>query len=357
MGPRSGRAFAEGVNYVSGAWIRLPGPVWRVGCGVLDYPAMRKFPSAMFAIVLACGPLAVLGSAQASRTAADTAVSRAEQGIELAQRGACERALPLLAGALPHIADKQLRYAAAMARARCGMSLHRMTDAVEALALLNREFPTNPQVLYFTTHSFSELSDLAARKLVMTDPDSAQAMELQAEVMESHGKVQDAIQMYHQILAKHPDTPGIHYRLGRLLLEGAKTDAAREAAQKEFEEELKIVPHSAATEFMLGDLAWDAQNLPEAIKHFSLATQDDVGFSESFLGLGVALNASGKYAQAILPLEKYVKAVPDDPAGHYQLAIAYARTGRKKDADQQMAIQRRLDQKEQQQKYRTKDPN
>jgi predicted Zn-dependent protease len=311
----------------------------------------------MFAIVLACGPLAVLGSAQASRTAATTADSRAKQGIELAQHGACERALPVLAGALVHLTDKQLRYAAAMARARCGMSLHRMTDAVEALALLNREFPDNPQVLYFTTHSFSEMSDLAAQKLVMTQPDSAQAMELQAEVMVSRGKVQDAIQMYHQILRKHPDAPGIHYRLGRLLLDGSKTDAAKEEARKEFEEELKIVPDSAATEFMLGDLAWEAQNLPEAIKHFSLATKDDVGFAESFLGLGVALNAAGKYAQAIAPLETYVKSVPDDPAGHYQLAIAYARTGRKQDADKQMALQRELNQKEQQQKFRVKDPD
>jgi predicted Zn-dependent protease len=318
---------------------------------------MRKVPGAIFAIVLACGPLAVLGSAQTSRTPAETAVSRAEQGVDLAQHGACERALPLLASALPHLTDKQLRYTAAMARARCGMSLHRMTDAVEALALLNRDFPDNPQVLYFTTHSFSELADLSAQKLVMTQPDSAQAMELQAEAMASHGKVEDAIRIYHQILEKHPDTPGIHYRLGRLLLDGAKTDAAKEAARKEFEEELKIVPDSAATEFMLGDLAWEAQNLPEAIKHFSLATQDDVGFAESFLGLGVALNAAGKYAQAVPPLEKYVKFVPGDPAGHYQLAIAYARTGRKQDADKQMALQRELNQKEQQQKYRTKDPN
>jgi predicted Zn-dependent protease len=322
---------------------------------MLDYSAMRKVSGAIFLIVVACGPLAAFSSAQATRTAATTAMSRAKQGIALAQHGACERALPLLAGSLPHVTDKQLRYTAAMARARCGMSLHRMTDAVEALALLNREFPDNPQVLYFTTHSFSELADLSARELVMTQPDSAQAMELQAEAMASHGKVQDAIHMYNQILEKHPDTPGIHYRLGRLLFDGAKTDAAKDAARKEFEEELKIVPDSAATEFMLGDLAWEAQNLPEAIKHFTLATQDDVGFSESFLGLGVALNAAGKYAQAISPLENYVKSVPDDPAGHYQLAIAYARTGRKQDADKQMAIQRELNQKEQQQKYRTKD--
>lgn len=317
---------------------------------------MRKGPLAILTLALVFSPLAVPGLAQTSRRAGNSAEARAEKGIDLAQKGACERALPLLAGALRHLSDKQLKFTAAMARARCGMSLHRMGDAVEALTLLNREFPNNPQVLYFTTHSFSELSDLAARKLVMTDPSSPQAMELQAEVMESHGKVKEAIRMYHKILEKHPDTPGIHYRLGRLLMQGGHTDATRAAAQKEFQAELKVVPHSAATEFMLGDLAWESQNVPEAIRHFSLATKYDVGFSESFLGLGVALNAAGKYAKAIPPLEKYVKAEPGDPAGHYQLAIAYARTGRKKDANRQMALQRELNQKAQKQKFRDKNP-
>jgi len=317
---------------------------------------MRKLPVAIFTLALACGPWAVSGSAQTSRTSRKTATERAEEGIDLAQKGACRRALPLLAGALPHLAEKQLKYAAAMARARCGMSLHRMTDAVEALALLNREFPRNPQVLYFTTHSFSELSDMAARELVMTDPSSAQAMELRAEILESHGKADEAIKLYRQIVEKYPDTPGIHYRLGRLLLQSHST-ASKAEARKEFEAELKVVPHSAATEFMLGDLAWESQNVTEAIRHFTLATKYDVGFSESFLGLGVALNAAGKHAQAIAPLETYVKAEPNDPAGHYQLAIAYARTGRKKEADRQMALQRELNQKEQKQQFRTKNPN
>jgi hypothetical protein len=32
---------------------------------------------------------------------------------------------------------------------------------------------------------------------------------------------------------------------------------------------------------------------------------------------------------------------PDDPAGHYQLATAYARTGRKQDAAREMELQQK----------------
>jgi predicted Zn-dependent protease len=54
----------------------------------------------------------------------------------------------------------------------------------------------------------------------------------------------------------------------------------------------------------------------------------------------MSLNSAAKFADAVAPLETYVKRQPGDPAGHYQLATAYARTGRKQDADKELALQR-----------------
>jgi Flp pilus assembly protein TadD len=48
----------------------------------------------------------------------------------------------------------------------------------------------------------------------------------------------------------------------------------------------------------------------------------------------------GKFSDALTPLRTYVKMQPGDPAGHYQLATAYARTGQKADADREMTLQR-----------------
>ena len=342
-----------------GGWRKLDGRAIRCEkdgtCGVLDYFSMRKFIVAIFVFALSCSALAGWGFAQAVgktpvRAPVSVATVDAERGVGLAQRGLCVQALPLLVNALPHLTVKRLRYDAALARARCGMSLDRMQDAVGGLVLLNREFPRDPQVLYITTHYFSELANRAAHTLAITAPTSAQAMELEAEGLESEKKWNEAAKEYRRILAKYPNMVGIHYRIGRLLLNGLPTAAEKEEAKKEFEEELKVDPHSAATEFMLGDLAWESQQWDEAIQHFGMASKDDAGFSEAFLGLGVALNAAGKYAEAIAPLEKYVKMDPGDPAGHYQLAIAYARTGRKQDADRQMALQQEAATKRRQQK-------
>ena len=96
---------------------------------------------------------------------------------------------------------------------------------------------------------------------------------------------------------------------------------------------------------MLGDLARQLQQWDDAVAHFSRASKLDAGFLEAYLGLGMALNSEGKYADAVEPLAKYVKGAADDPAGHYQLAMAYARTGHRDEATRELARQRELDAK------------
>ena len=56
----------------------------------------------------------------------------------------------------------------------------------------------------------------------------------------------------------------------------------------------------------------------------------------------MSLNAANRFSEGVAPLEKYVKVLPDDPAGHYQLSIAYARTGRKEEAVRELALQQEL---------------
>ena len=286
---------------------------------------------------------ALLAQAQApapapkSPPAADFSAS-AQQGIGLAEKGRCREALPLLKKSIPHLTDKQMKFEAAMASARCAMSLDQVDTTVDTLLLLNREYPHNPEVLYVTIHYFSELANRAEQDLVSSAPGSYQVHKLDAEGLESQEKWDEAAAEYRKILEADPKLPDIHYRLGRILL--SKQPPAVEEAKKEFETELQIDSANASAEFMLGDIARQAQQWDEAIQHFSRAQKLDPGFEEAYLGLGMALNAAGKYSEAVGPLETYVKMQPADPAGHYQLSIAYAKLGRKEDATREMASQR-----------------
>lgn len=225
-----------------------------------------------------------------------------------------------------------------MLLARCGMSIDQTQTAVEALLLLNREFPNDPEVLYTTTHFYSELASRASQHLAATAPQSPQAEKLDAEAFESQGDWDKAAAEYNKILEQNPKEPEIHFRLGRILL--SKTQPDPDGAKKEFEEELRIHPQNASAEFMLGETARQAGQWDDAAKRFSRAAELDQGFVEAYLALGMSLNAAGKFAEAVAPLQTYVKMQPGDAAGHYQLATAFARTGRKADADREMALQR-----------------
>ncbi|HTU34830.1 MAG TPA: tetratricopeptide repeat protein [Candidatus Acidoferrum sp.] len=218
-----------------------------------------------------------------------------------------------------------------------------VSETLEDLGRLNRDFPHDPQVLYITTHFCGEMASNASMELAQKDPTSYQAQELDAEAYEAHGKWSDALAEYQRVLQQYPKLPEIHYRIGRVILSMPSTPTTAQDAKEQFEEELKINPSNAAAEFMLGDLERQLEEWNEAIVHFRRASQLDVGFLEAYLGLGMALNAEGRYQEAIAPLQKYIAGVPNDAAGHYQLAMAYARTGHRDEATRELARQRELD--------------
>jgi tetratricopeptide (TPR) repeat protein len=273
---------------------------------------------------------------QASPKASAGTSETAERGIALASKGLCREALPLLKKSA-QITDRDLKYDVLMSTARCAMSLDQTDTAVRALLELNREFPRDPEVLFNATHYYSDLASRASQELAASAPTSAQAEQLEAESLESQGELDKAAMEYRKILEQYPRRRGIHYRLGRLLLSKNPPDV--ENAKKELKEELKADPNNGAAEFALGETARQAGEWDEAIGHFSRASKIDAGFQEAYLALGMSLNSAGRFADAVAPLETYVKMQPADPAGHYQLGTAYARTGHKQEAQREMALQ------------------
>ena len=127
-----------------------------------------------------------LSFAQAPKKAptADS-VSPAERAVSLAQSGHCKEALPLLKQATSHVADKDLKRSVGFAGVRCAMMTDQPDAAEDFLRFLNREFPKDPEVLYLSVHTFSDLSTRAAAELATTAPKSKQALELNAEAFES----------------------------------------------------------------------------------------------------------------------------------------------------------------------------
>jgi predicted Zn-dependent protease len=301
---------------------------------------MSRFLHAIVTIAIACCLAATRAEAQVApkAPAADPAAST-RQALSLAQAGRCTEALPVLKRNTQGLPDKQLRYLAAFATVNCGMSVNDTAAAMNALALLRRDFPDDPEVLYTAARIFSQFAERSAKELAERFPKSPQVGKLNAEALESKQMWKEAIEAYRNILAQDPKVPGIHFRIASILLDTSSSAEAAAQAKKELEAELEINPKSAAAVFVQGEIARRGGAWDEAIRLFTRAAQLDAGFLEAYHALGMSLNAAGKYAEAIAPLERYAKGVPDDPAGHYQLAVAYSRTGNKAAADRELKLQ------------------
>jgi tetratricopeptide (TPR) repeat protein len=282
----------------------------------------------------------VLAGQTPKKAAPPDSAASAQQALNLAEGGRCKEALPALVRAIPHLTDKELRYHAAMGQARCGMALEDTQAAVSALMLLKRDFPDDPQVLFVCVHYFSQLATRTSQELGAKAPTSFQARRLEAEAFESQGRWDEAAGMYRGILKENPAEPGVHYRLGQVLITKAGDSGSLDEARAEFRKELEIDAHNSASEFVLGELDRRARNYDEAARHFTRASQIDAEFAEAYLALGMSLTAAFKFAEAVKPLETYVKMQPDDPAGHFQLAMAYGRTGNREGAQREAAAQK-----------------
>lgn len=288
--------------------------------------------------------LATFSVAQTAGKAAGAGVaSSAERAVSLAQSGHCKEALPLLKQARLHVADKDLKRSVGFAGVRCAILANQLDAAEDFLRFLNREFPGDPEVLYLSVHTYSDLSSRAAADLAKMAPDSAQGHELHAESLETQGKWDEAAQQYRLVLQQNPRLPGIHFRLGRLLLSKRNPSPAdAEEAKKEMQQEIEIDPSNAGAEYVLGEIARQSQEWDEAIQHFSRAAKIDTGFGDAFVGLGASLVSVKRFSDAVAPLETAVSLEPRNSDAHYQLAVAYSRSGRKQDAEREFDIHKKL---------------
>jgi tetratricopeptide (TPR) repeat protein len=262
-------------------------------------------------------------------------------GASLAESGRCQEAIPLLLKDAPQISDSQLKRTAEADGLKCAMALDHEGGALDFLRLLQRDFPKDPEVLYLTVHVYSDLSTYASQRLLMSAPASYQVHELYAETLEMQEKWDEAEAEYRRVLAIDPHLPGMHFRIGRLLLSRPKTATAKEEAKQEFEEELKVNPRNAGAEYVLGEIARQARDFPQAIEHFTRASRLDPTLGDAFIGLGKSLVSAGRIADAIAPLEDAVKLQPENPVAHYQLSFAYRRTGRTQEADKEIVAYRK----------------
>lgn len=283
-----------------------------------------------------------LGQQAKSSSAPQSALSP-EKALSLAEQGHCRESISALKRAISSQIDSPTKKEVGVVGVRCSLAVDDRDSALDFIHALHRQFPNDPDVLYVIVHAYSDLSTRTAQDLGRTAPQSFAAHKLNAEALEMQGKWEPAELEYEWMIQKQPNTPGIHFLLGRLLLSRPDAPAdATERAKQEFLKEIQIDPNNAGAVYILGELDRRDQKWDEAISRYTQALKVDPNLAEAYLGLGYCLVNLKKYEEAIPPLRTAERLMPENPEVHHSLGTALERSGHKDEAQKEFAIHESL---------------
>jgi tetratricopeptide (TPR) repeat protein len=200
--------------------------------------------------------------------------------------------------------------------------------ALEALRPLAEKYPQDVDVLYSLGQTHLQLAAQSFVRIAMVDPQSYRIHQILAESLTKQGRYRDAILEYKLALERKPDVPGIHYQIGLLYWLNEPNPAGEDSALREFEEELKINPFDAWSEYRLGQISRKRQDVSGASTHFRRAITLDEKFVPARLALARDLEAQGHLEEAQEQLEVGEKLEPDNAAAHFRLARIYKQRGK-----------------------------
>jgi tetratricopeptide (TPR) repeat protein len=246
--------------------------------------------------------------------------------MSLSELGRYREALPGLIKAFSQSADPVLRRMAGLHLQRAYTGVGKDRDAVDVAMRLSRLYPNDPEVLYHSARLFGNFAYLQTMKLAAVAPDSVWLHQAAGEANESQGLYDAALREYRQVLAAAPRRPGLHFRIGRVLLRRS-AGADEVEARRAFEEELALDSTNANAAYELAELYRKAGALDPARQLFEQAVTHYPAFAHARIGLARTLIALGRPQEAIPHLAAALEAAPDNEVAYYQLAQAHRALG------------------------------
>jgi tetratricopeptide (TPR) repeat protein len=205
-------------------------------------------------------------------------------GVDYCKRGEGTRALPYLKAAAqqdPRRAD--IWSWLATAQEMSGEIHAEVATLQKALSLL----PQNIDLLYLLGHAYERLGKKEVARLQKTALHSPRAEQLLAESYGASSEWPSAVIHFENSLAASPDTQGLHVELGEVLLRAGKLTRAAH----EFEEELRVAPHSLRAVVRQGEAKLIQGDLDGALQDWSTVLATDglqaarvLGIRETGLG-------------------------------------------------------------------------
>lgn len=134
--------------------------------------------------------------------------------------------------------------------------------------------------------------------------------------------------LWHDTIAKHPESWMAHTNLGRYLLESGRAEEAVDA----FERVFALKPDAYRAHIALARALMKLDRNREAEEHFEAALALRPGHYTSHQAIARLLWNRGDRAAAITHYEAMIAILPQNPLGHYLMGSALEATGRRRQA-------------------------
>ena len=189
---------------------------------------------------------------------------------------------------------------------------------------------SKPEDLYWIVQAYNQLAVASFSKLNQL-PSSYESHVLRAQVEDNLGRYWESVNQWKKALEYAPGDPFARRQLAVSLYFNRNYGES----QKIVHELLSKDPDAPRLNFMAGDILVYEQQAEKAVPYLEKAVKVDDSYIAAHSSLGRAYMSLGKPAEAVPHLEK---SLPTDEDGsiHYQLALAYQRSGQTEKAREMM---------------------
>lgn|SRR5215472_362324 len=256
------------------------------------------------------------------------AQARVMSGICQSELGRSAESVAILAPAFRKTSGTEIDHLIGLHLQKAYTELKQYEKAAAVSEELLRRYPKDEEVLFHVSQLYADRSYELMSNLMRSDPDSVWAHFANAQVQESLARYDVARTEYKKVLERQPAMPGVHYRLGRVILLGSsRTPEVLEEASRAFEEELAIGSYNPDSEYELGEINREQGKYDLALGHFSSAVAQRPDFVEARIGLARTLMRLARTAEAVSPLKEAARLDPENRVPHALLANAYRALG------------------------------
>lgn len=220
--------------------------------------------------------------------------------------------------------------------------------SAEAFSLADKLAPDRPEILYGLVSAQLHINEPEvaiknAEKLHALLPGDLRATYLLALALFGAKKWEEAKPLAEQVLAEHPDDREMRLILADIAL---NDDHDLPVARKHLDICLKENPQDPGALYYLGMIQKMEGDVSGAIQSLAKSVAGNPRNPDAQGALGALCLQAGDLARAVPALEQAIALAPDESQNHYQLALAYTRSGAADKAKAQLEIYQQMKAKE-----------